>query len=164
MIETLGNRIQRYRKARKMTQEELAFKLNITSQAVSKWETDSSYPNLDLLCKLAEIFNCSLDELMGRVKEETKVVPEAERKDINQMLLRIRILSKEEKAKVNVNLPVSLIMACYEAGKQIPVVEEKLKGVNIDLEQIVSLISSGVVGNIVEIETDDGNLVNIFVE
>ena len=101
---------------------------------------------------------------MGRVKEETKVVPEAERKDINQMLLRIRILSKEEKAKVNVNLPVSLIMACYEAGKQIPVVEEKLKGINIDLEQIVSLISSGVVGNLVEIETDDGNLVNIFVE
>ena len=44
------------------------------------------------------------------------------------------------------------------------VVEEKLKGVNIDLEQIVSLISSGVVGNLVEIETDDGNFVNIFVE
>ena len=164
MKETLGNIIQRYRKARKMTQEELAERLNITSQAVSKWETDNSYPDLVLLCKLADIFNCSLDELMGRVKEETKVVPEAERKDINQMLLRIRILSKEEKAKVNVNLPVSLIMACYEAGKQIPVVEEKLKGVNIDLEQIVSLISSGVVGNLVEIETDDGNFVNIFVE
>lgn len=164
MKETLGNRIQRYRKARKMTQEELAERLNITSQAVSKWETDNSYPDLELLCKLAEIFNCSLDELMGRVKEETKVLPEAERKDINQMLLRIRILSKEEKAKVNVNLPVSLIMACYKAGKQIPVVEEKLKGVNIDLEQIVSLISSGVVGNLVEIETDDGNFVNIFVE
>ena len=71
MKETLGNRIQRYRKARKMTQEELAERLNITSQAVSKWETDNSYPDLDLLCKLAEIFNCSLDELMGRVKEET---------------------------------------------------------------------------------------------
>ena len=164
MKETLGNRIQKHRKVLNLTQEELAEKLNVTAQAVSKWENDNAYPDIQLLIKLADIFNCSLDELMGRIDQKAKVIPEAERKDISQMLLKIRILSTDDNTKVNVNIPVSLIIACYESGRKIPVVEEKLKGINLDLEQIISLITSGVVGNLVEVETEDGTFVHIFVE
>ena len=86
MKETLGNKIQKLRKERKMTQEELAEKLNVTSQAVSKWETDNSYPDITILVKLADIFGCSVDELLGREKNETKILDEEERKDINKLL------------------------------------------------------------------------------
>lgn len=164
MAKTLGNRIQELRKERKMTQEELAEKLDVTPQAVSKWETDNSYPDISLLVELANLFNCTVDELLGRKNNETKVLPEDMRKDINKMLLKIRITSEEnEKTKVNINLPVSLILACYDEGKKIPVIEEKLNGMNIDLGQIIMLISNGVVGNLIEIETD-GNFIQIFVE
>ena len=54
-----------------MTREVLAEKLNVTSQAVSKWETDNSYPDITILVKLADIFGCSVDELLGREKNET---------------------------------------------------------------------------------------------
>lgn len=164
MAKTLGNRIQELRKERKMTQEELAEKLDVTPQAVSKWETDNSYPDISLLVELANLFNCTVDELLGRKNNETKVLPEDMRKDINKMLLKIRITSEEnEKTKVNINLPVALILACYDEGKKIPVIEEKLNGMNIDLGQIIMLISNGVVGNLIEIETD-GNFIQIFVE
>ena len=165
MAKTLGNKIQEFRKLRKMTQEELAEKLGVTPQAVSKWETDNSYPDIDLLVEIADLFNCTVDELLGRKNNETKVLPEEMRKDINKMLLKIRIISEEddEKTKVDVNLPVSLILACYNQGKKIPVIEEKLNGINIDLEEIIMLISNGVVGNLVEIESD-GNFIQIYVE
>ena len=165
MAKTLGNKIQEFRKLRKMTQEELAEKLGVTPQAVSKWETDNSYPDIDLLVEIADLFNCTVDELLGRKNNETKVLPEEMRKNINKMLLKVRITSNEdnEKTKVDVNLPVALILACYNQGKKIPVIEEKLNGMNIDLEEIIMLISNGVVGNLVEIESD-GNFIQIFVE
>ena len=165
MTKILGSKIQELRKSRKMTQEELAEKLNVTAQAVSKWENGNCYPDLDILFEIANLFNCSLDELMGRKNNETKILPEEMRKDINKMLLKVRITSEDDnnKTKVNVNLPVSLIVACYNEGKKIPVIEEKLKGMEIDLEQIIMLINNGVVGNLVEIESD-GNFIQIFVE
>ena len=49
-----------------MTQEELARKLNISTQAVSKWEQKLSSPDIMLLPELASIFNISIDELFGK--------------------------------------------------------------------------------------------------
>ena len=165
MTKTLGNRIQEFRKVAKMTQEELAERLGVTPQAVSKWETDNSYPDIDLLVEIADLFKCSVDELLGRKNNETKVLPKDMRKDINKMLLKVRITSEEdgETTKVKINLPVSLILACYNEGKKIPVIEEKLNGMSIDLEQIIMMIDNGVVGNLIEVESE-GNFVQIFVE
>ena len=55
----------RARKARGMTQEELAARLSISRQAVSKWETGTSTPELDKLLVLSECFHVTLDELTG---------------------------------------------------------------------------------------------------
>ncbi len=49
-----------------LTQEELADQLGISSQAVSNWETEQNNPDEDLLLKMADIFNVTLDELYGR--------------------------------------------------------------------------------------------------
>ena len=53
MNETLGKRIAQYRKAQNMTQENLAEKLGVSSQAVSKWETDQTCPDILLLPQLS---------------------------------------------------------------------------------------------------------------
>lgn len=62
--QTFGNTIARLRKENGMTQLELAEKMGVTDKAVSKWERDLSYPDINSIAKLAEIFNVSVDEFM----------------------------------------------------------------------------------------------------
>ena len=64
-----GKRIETLRKNKGLTQEELATRLGITSQAVSKWENDASYPDITLLPAICTILGTTLDELFGKVKE-----------------------------------------------------------------------------------------------
>ena len=66
MDQTLGKRISAHRKQLGLTQDQLAEKLGVTAQAVSKWENDQSCPDISMLPKLAEIFGTSIDELLGR--------------------------------------------------------------------------------------------------
>ena len=66
MESTLGKRITVNRKRLGLTQDQLAEKLGITAQAVSKWENDLSCPDISILPKLADIFDISIDELLGR--------------------------------------------------------------------------------------------------
>ena len=60
---TLGNRIRRLRTERKMSQELLAEHLEVSRQAVSKWETDTGCPDTQKLIKLAELFHVSVEYL-----------------------------------------------------------------------------------------------------
>lgn len=66
MEETLGKRIARHRKRLGMTQEQMAEKLGVTAQAVSKWENDQSCPDITMLPRLAELFGITADALLGR--------------------------------------------------------------------------------------------------
>ena len=68
---TLGMMISSLRKEKGMTQLELAEKMGVTDKAVSKWERDLSFPDINSIPKLAEVFEVSVDELM-QVKTETK--------------------------------------------------------------------------------------------
>ncbi len=63
--ELLAQNIIRYRKRLGMTQSELAAKLFVSAQSVSKWETGSSQPDLGNLCSLSRILGASTDELLG---------------------------------------------------------------------------------------------------
>ena len=164
-MKTLGKKTAEYRKLRNMTQEDLAGKLNVSSQAVSKWENDLSIPDLPLLIELADIFGVSMDELV-RQKEDTeivRVIEEPLRKPITQMMLRIRVLSVDGD-KVNVNLPMSLVQAAVDIGMNLPEVngKEALKGV--DFAQLISLVEHGAMGKLVEVESAEGDHVEIYVE
>ena len=75
MNEILGSSIMRLRKENEMTQEQLANALGITYQAVSKWETGVSCPDIAMLPLLADLFGVSIDELFGRPARG--VTPEA---------------------------------------------------------------------------------------
>ncbi len=59
-----------YRKRQGLTQEELAKKLGVTNQSVSKWESAQCCPDIGLLPMLADIFEISMDELFGRKSEK----------------------------------------------------------------------------------------------
>ena len=61
---TLGERICQYRVRRRLSQQEVAEKLEVSRQSVSKWETDGAVPELDKLVKLCELFEVSLDGLV----------------------------------------------------------------------------------------------------
>ena len=63
----LADNIARFRKSKGYTQEELAGKLNISSQAVSKWENSQSLPDICLLPVLAGILETDIDTLMGYI-------------------------------------------------------------------------------------------------
>lgn len=65
MNKNLGTNIKILRKQMNLTQEQLAEALNISSQAVSKWETHISYPDITLIPSIADFFGVSIDFLFG---------------------------------------------------------------------------------------------------
>ena len=162
MNETFGQRFQRLRKKAGLTQEDVANKLNITAQAVSKWENDISAPDISVLTELADILHVTLNELLGK-SAETSLVPEGERKNINDMFFRIKVLSKEGD-KVNVNIPLALAKVIVESGAELPKIQGKDVLNNIDFKQVFDLVERGILGKIVEVESKDGDSVEVWVE
>ena len=71
-FESLGRRIARLRLARTATQERLAKELNVSPQAVSKWENDINYPDISLLPDLARFLGVSVDELLSGASASTQ--------------------------------------------------------------------------------------------
>ena len=162
MSETIGNRINKHRKEKNLTQEELAAKLGISSQAVSKWENDLSCPDIALLPQLCRILGNSVDELLTGERNEVKLVPLEQRKSLDELTLRIKVNSADGD-KVRVNLPMSLVKVAMEIGVEINASgTEALK--NVDMEKILQLVERGAIGKLVEVESADGDIVEIVVE
>lgn len=71
----IGSNIKKYRKKRKITQEQLAEVLGVSDQAVSRWENGSTYPDIELLPTIALYFGVTLDEMMGMeaIKDESDI-------------------------------------------------------------------------------------------
>ena len=162
-METFGQRLARLRKSLGLKQEDIAERVNISAQAVSKWENDLSAPDISALPILADILNISVDELLGREVIQTKVVPEAERKDFNLMALKINIHSVDGD-KIKINLPLSIIKLCLESGLELPNLSGKDSLKNIDFKQIFMMIDAGVIGKLVEIQSADGDVISVSVE
>lgn len=72
----VGNNIKTYREQIGLTQKQLAERLYVSPQAISRYEKDEVEPNLDMLEKMAEVFNCQLDDLIYGQKKEVKVEKE----------------------------------------------------------------------------------------
>ncbi len=71
-MDNLGEKLFELRKAKNLSQEEVAEKLNVTRQTVSKWETNQSTPDFDKIVPLCELFEISTDELLRGKKAELK--------------------------------------------------------------------------------------------
>ncbi|MCH5156021.1 MAG: helix-turn-helix domain-containing protein [Clostridiales bacterium] len=72
---TIGEMIFKYRKQAGLSQEELAYKVNVTRQSVSLWETDQTMPSMESMMMLSEIFGVSLDELCGTGSKDVETAP-----------------------------------------------------------------------------------------
>ena len=164
---TLGKRIAALRKEKELKQDVLAAALGVSPQAVSKWENDQTCPDISLLPKLAELLEVSVDELLSGKKEElavtAKVLPPEERKALKDMILRI-VVDSADGDRVRVNLPVALVQVAMEMGMEMPQVSGNAALKSIDLSQILALAQQGAIGNLVEVESSDGDVVRIFVE
>ena len=163
-METLGKRIASLRKEKNLKQDDLAQKLSVSPQAVSKWENDQTCPDISLLPELANTLGVSVDMLLkGKQEPRTELVPEEKRKDIKDMMLRI-VVDSHDGDEVRVTIPVALLQVALDVGMEMPQVSGNSAIKNIDLGQVMELIKQGVVGDLVEIESGDGDTVHIFVE
>ena len=78
--------LQHLRATRHMTQEQLAMMVGVSRQAVTKWEAERAYPEMDKLVKICQIFDCSIDELVegdltARPNDPAQSVPNAAAQD-----------------------------------------------------------------------------------
>lgn len=163
---TLGEKIQELRKQKGMSQNELAEKLNVSPQAVSKWENSVSMPDISLLPELSKIFDVSIDHLFSNEKTpEVQLLPEAQRKNIDEMYLRVNVIDGGDKVKVNV--PLALIVATIQAGipvdSMISFGDSKVDFSKIDFNKIIELVEKGMIGKIIEIEGEGGEYIVVEV-
>ena len=165
-MESIGKRICALRKAKGMKQEELAQRLDISGQAVSKWENDQTYPDISMLPRLAEIFGTTTDYILTGEQEQSppvRLVPEEERKDIKDMMLKVLVESADGD-KVRVNLPMQLVQVAMDMGLELPQLSGNDALKTVDLKKVLELVRHGAIGDLVQVEPKDGDTVRIFVE
>ncbi len=161
---TLGQKIGSLRREKEWTQEELAEKLGVSAQAVSKWENDVSCPDIMLLPEISKLFGVTVDALLGcEPQMPVQLVPKEERKKIDSLMLRI-IVNSNDGDKVRINLPMTLIKTGIELGFNMSQVSGSSALDGIDLNQIMSMVENGLIGKLVEVESNDGDNVEIVVE
>ena len=93
----LNENIKKLRKEKEMSQEELALRLNVVRQTVSKWEQNLSVPDSEMLIKLAEVFEVSVGRLLGETVDETDTKTELEK--ISQKLENLNSMMAERNNK-----------------------------------------------------------------
>lgn len=164
MNETIGNRIAKFRKAKSMTQEDLANHLGVSSQAVSKWENDASCPDISLVPQLSRVLGVTTDELLTGKNDEVRMVPAEQRKPLEQLTMRV-IVDSARGDKVRVNLPMSLVKVCMEMGMDMSGSVSGMESLkNVDLNKVLDLAERGLIGKLVEVESAEGDTVEIVVE
>ena len=167
---SLGSRINEYRRQRKITQEQLADAMGVTSQAVSKWENDISCPDITTLPRLADYFEVSLDKLIrGEEPTRTHILQGNAKRDINTMIVRV-VVDSAGGENVKINLPMILVKAGLAMGTSFANMSfgnnESFNNAmkQIDFNQIITFAEMGMVGNLVEVVSADGDVIKIFVE
>lgn len=91
------NRIKELREAKKMTQVRLSIELNVSQETVSAYEKEKYFPSYQTLMKLSEIFNTSVDYIMGLSDKRTIQKSAGERQD--QLLVLFSELNEVNKEK-----------------------------------------------------------------
>ena len=134
----LGGQIRKYRDALGLSQEELAEKIFVTRQSVSNWENGKTYPDLQSLLRLSEIFSLSLDELIkGDIETMKEEINKTEIKKMNRwgglltllmlavVLLPVPLMLNKER----IGLPVILMVlgALFVVTMAVALKVEKIK-------------------------------------
>lgn len=165
-MQTLGQRIAALRAEKNMKQNELAEKLGVSAQAVSKWENDISCPDISMLPSLAAVLGVSVDVLLSgeeQVSEVRLASEEEQRKKADARVFRI-LVDSGDGDRVRVNLPLPLVKMGLELGMGVPQITGSDALKSIDMAQVMKLVDQGLVGRLVELDSGDGDHVEIVVE
>jgi len=162
---TLGEKLAEKRRMKNMTQDDVAEKLGVTPQAVSKWENDASCPDISLLPVIASLYETTIDDLFSKQSTPAvSYVPPEKRKNFNDMVFRILIQDGGDKVKVN--LPMPLVKFALETGIRMGGMDISCGSADlskIDFAALITMVENGVIGRLVEIESEDGASVIIEV-
>lgn len=106
----IGGFIKELRKERGLTQEQLAEQFNVTRRTVSRWETGSNLPDLDILIEMADYYEVELRELLdGERKSEDM------NKELEETVLKVAEYSNEDKIKVTKRMHLLFISGMLAA-------------------------------------------------
>ena len=114
----IANRLQKLRKENGYSQEELADKLGISRQAVSKWERAESSPDTDNLIILARLYNMSLDELLYDTETNEEI--------------KERTIDKEQAKEEGIKVDKSAISLTDDEGQTVKIEDGHIKFINPD--------------------------------
>jgi len=141
--------------------------MDVTPQAVSKWENDISCPDITALPKLADYFGVSVDELLrGEASPPAAAHNQYAVGDLKGKALRIFVNSHNGK-EVNISIPLTV----FRLGKAFrpkmnfsgnQAASDAVQ--NIDFDSIIKMAEDGALGKLMEITTADGDLVEIYIE
>lgn len=92
----IGERLKEEREKNELSQKEVADRLHVARQSVSRWETDQSYPDLENLMALGRLYHVSIDELLGMEKEEISESVEKETVEEEKSVKRTELDRKEQ--------------------------------------------------------------------
>ena len=93
---TLGEKLSKLRKENNYTQEQLAEILDVSRQAISKWESNISYPETEKLLKIGELYDCSMDYLLKDENSEPESVPKSKTVTLNFTNMNFERVSKKK--------------------------------------------------------------------
>lgn len=99
-MESLGEKIRRYRSSIKMTQQDFAYRLGVTGASVSAYENGTRTPSFDVLVRIANILGVTTDDLLGRKKSNDVTIDVTELTEEQRKVIQdlIRIFSQENKS------------------------------------------------------------------
>ena len=116
-----GENLYNLRKMAKMSQEKLAEKMNVTRQSVSKWENGESYPEMEKIMKLCDIFHCKINDLVHEnmvdidsldedIKMSVVKFKEEKQKKIKGISKAIYVLARIGKIACKVAIPIIILI------------------------------------------------------
>ena len=182
---TLGEKLNYMRKKSGFTQEEIAVRLGVSPQAVSKWENDLSCPDIMLLPEIAKLYGKTVDELLctddfnavqekannpdtEKSEQNTEANENLSRKDSGSgnMFIKVNVLSQSGD-NINVKLPVTLLEPIKGLFENVKINNAAVGGIDlskIDFDMIFKLVDSGVMGEIVNVVSQNGDVIKVYAE
>ncbi len=117
----LGENIKILRKNKGITQEQLAVKLNVVRQTVSKWEKNLSVPDAETLTKLSEVLEVPVSELLGTEPEKEKELGEVavQLQNLNDLLATQS--QHQRKIVKKVKLVITIVILILAIGIILPI-------------------------------------------
>ena len=109
------NRLYNLRKQKGLSQEELANRLNVSRQTISKWEIGDSTPDMEKLAAISELFEVSLDELVLGKEQKSSETGASNIGEIREVLEE-KVLTPDNKKKVGKGLKIAGIVAGVIVG------------------------------------------------